>query len=311
MPLVNNGNVGVSSLGLVNQNTGGGAALQSIDASGKGFLVGGPVGAVAAGVMSLIASFAQHTQRLRDAKNENAALDQLIPAFDADIQVVAQAFNQGASPQDCINALIAIDTNAYNYLRAQLGKPNTPGLPGVAWGGPSSQSIGYNINPSYPATCNMNCTAGCCVYLNDLRPAIFGRQVGSAYGPYQNAPGIVGGMIEAIQKGGGTVHVIPVASPPNKNYGNYQRASYDITLKAPPAGTNVSDIALSSSGSGTGFAITATGAPATPAQGAASSLVPFTQSLAKISPVTLLAVVGGLIIVITALFGQNALRVDQ
>lgn len=295
-----NSTPGISSLGLVNQNTGAGAALSSLDASGKGFLVGGPVGAVAAGVASLVASWAQHTKRLRDAKNENAALDALIPAFDADLQDVVNAFNSGVSPQDCINQLIQIDSYAYSYLRAQLGQPNTPGLPGVAWGGPSSSQLGYGLNPSYPATCDAKCTAGCCVYLNDLRPAIFGRTVGSAYSAYQTRAGVVGGLIEAIQNGGGMVHVIPIAPPPNKAYGNYARATYDLTLTKPSSVTGIAESVLG---------VTSTSPTASVQTG--QSNVPFISSLSKVSLTVVFAVVGGLILVITALFGQNALRVNR
>lgn len=249
------------------------------------------------------AVLAQHTARLHDAANENAALDALIPAFDADLQEVVQAYNSGTDAQSCINALLAVDSNAYNYLRAQVGKP------GTAWGGPSTASIGTGLNPSYLATCDKMCTAGCCVYLNDLRPAIFGRTVGGgAYGPYQTKPGIVGGLIEAIQKGSGTVHVIPIAKPPNTAYGNYARASYDLIVQK-PAVVPLNVAVLQASGSGVNFAITAN----PPTEGAQSegSIVPFLPSIPKVSVTTLLAVVGGLILVITALFGQNALRVNR
>lgn len=262
-----------------------------------------PIGQIVGAISNLAgALLAQHTLRLHDAANENAALDALIPAFDADLAEIVQAYNSGTEPQSCINALLAVDSNAYTYLRAQVGKP------GTAWGGPSTASIGTSINPSYPATCDKSCTAGCCVYLNDLRPAIFGRQVGNAYGPYQNKPGIVGGLIEAIQNGSGTIHVIPIAKPPNTAYGNYARASYDLTVKKPPF-VGLDSAVLQSVGSGANFTITSN--PQVEGSQVGGSIVPFLSSVKGVSTTTILAVVGGLIIVITALFGQNALRVNR
>lgn len=252
------------------------------------------------------ALLAQHTKRLQDAASENQALDNLIPAFDADLQAVAQAFNSGTDPQSCISALIAIDTNAYNYLRAQVGKA------GTAWGGPSTTSLGTAINPSYSATCNKACTAGCCVYLNDLRPAIFGRSgLGSAYAPFQTSAGVAGGMVGAIQNGGGVVHVIDIAAPPRSAYGNYSRAGYTLTLKAPPKGSGTAAAVLASSGSGTSFTITAE--PPTAPTSASTSLTAngVLDSLTKASPLTILTAVGALILIITALFGQRALQVNR
>ena len=276
----------------INNDTGAAAATNSLEASGEGFLVGGPAGAVAAGIASLAASFAQHTQRLRDATNENAALDQLIPAFDADIQQVVDAFNQGASATDCINGLYAIDSYAYTYLRNQVGKP------GTAWGGPSDASLGTDINPSYKVTCDTKCTAGCCVYLNALRPAIFGRSgVGTSYAPFQTSSGIVGGLIEAIQKGGGTIHVVTVFPPPNKAYGNFGRVGYDLTVKAPSPVSSFADSILGGSAlQSNGSSVVAV--PASPL-----------SALTGNSTIAILTVLTALILIVTALFGQNALRV--
>lgn len=244
------------------------------------------------------AELAQHTLRLRDAANENAALDALIPAFDADLQQIAQAYNSGTDPQTCIAALLAVDTNAYNYLQAQVGKS------GTAWGGPSSAQIGSGVNPSYSAACGKTCTAGCCVYLNDLRPAIFGRSgVGSSYLQYQSVPGIVGGMIEAIQKGGGTVKIIPIAAPPNTAYGNYARASYVIQLVQPPSGSGLGAAVLQTSGSGAGLQVVAEPAPSAP-----TALL---GSLTGNNSVAILTVVTAFILIITALFGQKALQVTK
>ncbi len=166
----------------------------------------------------------QHTARLKGAANENQALDACIPAFDADLKEIADAYNSGqASAKECIEALQNVDAQTYSYLRAQVGKP------GTKWGGPSN--LGSQMNPSFQAVCNKACTAGCCVYLNDLRPAIYG-----AGGPHWPDP--QGGMIEAIQNNGGIVNVPKIYPPPNKAYGNFERAGYKITITKPKLTTS-------------------------------------------------------------------------
>src|SRR5271154_3695718 len=174
----------------------------------------------------LQSELAAHTARLKDATNENEAMDQVVPAFDADLAAIQQAFATGTSSDDCIAALQAVDSNIFAYLHALVGKP------GTAWGGPTTAEIGPGINPTYSADCNKNCTASCCVYLNDLRPAIFGRNV--------NKPG----MIEAISDGGGIVNVPGVEAPPNSAYGNYSRAAYSLKITAPAFGLSLASQAL-------------------------------------------------------------------
>lgn len=262
-------------------------------------------------VLSILGSqLAQHTARLADAASENQALDALIPAFDADLEEIVQAYNSGTDPNACITALVAVDTNAYNYLAKQVGKV------GTAWGGPSTAAIGNGDNPTYSADCNKACTAGCCVYLNDLRPAIFGRNV-TAGGPTAYAPYRIGanvnGIIPAIHAGGGVVKVIPIAAPPRTAYGDYTRAGYTLTLVKPPANKSLAAAVLSASGEGTSFAITAVPASNVGAAGGAIGAVTpapgVFSTLTGNSSLAILAVVGGLILIITALFGQNALRV--
>lgn len=189
---------------------------------GAGITAGTDILKIAIGLL------AQHTARLKNAKDENSALDALVPAFDADLAEIAQAYETGEySAPDCIAALLAVDQQSSAYLRSLVGKP------GTAWtSAPLSSQIGTGNRPSYSADCNKTCTVSCCVYLNDLRPAIFGRVVGGAYGPYQTGNGYVLGLIEILQKGGGVLKVIPVAPPPHQ-YGTWGRAAYTIDVKAP------------------------------------------------------------------------------
>jgi hypothetical protein len=218
------------------------------NSTAQGCASGGPVGcaagAIKGAIQSAISELAQHTARLKDAKNENTALDALIPAFDLDITGIAAAFNAGdITRDDAIGKLQTVDAQTEAYLFGLVGKP------GTAWGGPRTQQIGNGINATYPAPCDKRCTAGCCVYLNSLRPAIYGRNV-SAGGPSSYAPWRTGdnvtGLIEAISNGVGQVKVIDVFPPPNKAYGSYGRKGYVIPIQATFAGSSAVGTAVSS-----------------------------------------------------------------
>jgi hypothetical protein len=177
-----------------------------------------------------ITALAAHTARLKDAQQENEAMAALIPAWDADIQAIVAAYNSGDyTASACIAAAQAVDTQSFNYLRGLVGKA------GTAWGGPTTSSIGYGNRPIYSATCNKSCTAACCVYLNDLRPGIYGRGgLGSAYQPWQTSSGSVTGLIELLQSGSGVLKIITIAAPASK-YGDFSRTGYTLTLTKPSA----------------------------------------------------------------------------
>jgi hypothetical protein len=262
-------------------------------------------GAAAANVIADL--YAAHTARLKDATNENQAADILIPAFDADLAAVAANFNSGAwTAAQAIAVLQEIDSNSYAYLYKQVGKA------GTAWSVPPNQGASGGVQ------CNKSCTVGCCLYYSDLRPAIYGAD--------EFASGTVG-FIPVLKGSGGQpstghknqVYVPEVYPPSDTAYGNYQRAAYWIPLTIPqpkskaavaiaavpslPASNPVpvpTTIATASEGSAT--VATATAEPATTSL---SSL--FTNS----ELVTIVAVIGGIIVIITALFGGNALRVDK
>jgi hypothetical protein len=187
--------------------------LQAGTAIGAGFAAGGPAGAGVAAVGVALSQLVQHTARLQGATNENDAADKLIPAFDADLQGIAAAYNNGsADASTCVKACQLLQTQTENYLKAQVGKP------GTAW-----EQCNFTGGDS---CCNKACTVGCCLYFSDLLPAINGSSVFGG-----------GGMIPTLQKGSGTVYVPKVYPPSDTSYGNYSRASYNIVLvkPAPPA----------------------------------------------------------------------------
>jgi hypothetical protein len=191
------------------------------------------VGIASALTKLTVAELAAHTARLKNATAENTAMDATIPPFDADLKAIAQAFSNGsASAATCIQACLEVDNNIFTYLYGLTQNRK----PGVAWNGPTTTALGPGNLPVYTIICDKSCTASCCVYLNNLRPAIFGRGgLSNSYAPWQTGNGTVIGLIQLIQKGGGTLKVITVAPPSNPKYGTYGRTGYNLTLAAPPA----------------------------------------------------------------------------
>jgi hypothetical protein len=171
------------------------------------------IGLVSSTVGALLAA---HTARLKAAQSENAAIVNLIPEYDADIQGIVAAYNSGqASAAQCIQALQVVDANVVKYLRSQVGKA------GTAW----SDSVGMT------GQCNSSCTAGCCIYYGDLGPPISLIQIamggaGGKWGP--NDPRI------AFSAGGTTVQVPAVFA---SKYGGTNRAAYTLNVIKRAAGS--------------------------------------------------------------------------
>ena len=277
---------------------------------------------MAASAISLAVSIglnqlAQHTARLQDATDENQALDALVPAFDQDIKEIVNYFNAGnISASEAVTALTQVDSNCYNYLRAQVGKP------GTAW------SAGYASK-----ACNKSCTAGCCVYYNDLHSAIHGPDPAVNGGAVMDgATGLIPGINagyggDPVYKG--QCYVPTISAPPNTAYGTYSRAGYHLAVQKPPANPNVAKAILTVVGTGTNTTVVATKAPpapttvATPPTAATTTPAPATggtpttalgdliNKLTGTEVVTIVGLIGGMLLIITALFGTNAVRVNQ
>lgn len=118
---------------------------------------GGPVGVGLAGLsigIGIVGGLLKaHTLRLQDAKNENVAVANLVPAVNQDIQEVATAtqsgnlsFTQGAT------YLEGIYQKSLSYLQSQVGKPGTQWTDG--------------------APCGKTCTVGCCIWFSYLKPRL-------------------------------------------------------------------------------------------------------------------------------------------
>jgi hypothetical protein len=258
--------------------------------------------AIAIGLTASVitSELAKHTARLQDAENENAAMDALVPAYDADMTAIAAAARSGTPASECIQAAMIVDNNCYNYLRAQVGKT------GTFWTAPPAGS-----GPD----CNKQCTTGCCNYYAVFNAGVYGLPI------YAN--GTVG-MIPVLKGSGGQastghpngVYVPEVYPPSDKSYGNFERAAYWLDCTPPPPGVSKAAQVLNASGSGVGLVITPAPAPATVSGSLSTGNSPVSASgllgaLTNNDLIAILGVVGGLILIITAFFGQNALRVDQ
>ena len=154
------------------------------------------------------ALFAAHTARLAAAKNENAAVAQIIAPFDQDVQQLAQLWNSGqVSPAQFIQFVQQVDTATYNYMKNLVSKS------GTAWSDTNGMA----------GKCDKTCTAACCVYYGDLGPVLSGMIVAAGgqgkWGP--NDPRI------SIQPGGTVITVPEVFA---SKYGGIDRKGYTVTL---------------------------------------------------------------------------------
>lgn len=254
---------------------------------GSSVSTGTPGVGIATSILKLgLSELSQHTARVSGATNENQAADQIIPAFDADLAACADAYNSGQySATEIITALQAIDAQVYKYLKAQVGKP------GTAWDGSGK--------------CGKTCTVGCCLYYNDLHSAIFGP-AGPPYNGNLYASNGANGFIPTLQKGSGAVIVPKVYPPSDTTYGDYSRAGYTIVLTQPAAKTNIA-----TSVSGTVNKLIGAPGTAPPPQTTSQVSSGILSTLTNTEIVAILGVLGGIILIITALFGQNALRVNR
>ena len=122
-------------------------------------VVGTIIGALIGGLLS------GHFAREQGAKNENQALQGLIPAVAQDITSVFQAANAGQiSATDAITALQTIQQNFWTAVQ-----PYQSG-PGQAMKSACQQQTD---TPGPGITCNKSCTASCCVGCNVINEWVY------------------------------------------------------------------------------------------------------------------------------------------
>jgi hypothetical protein len=207
---------------------------------GSGCATGGPVGCgVAAAVVAVklgITELTQHTARLGNAIAENTAMDECIPAFDADIKLCSSAYKNGQASKATISAAFQIIyNNCYAYLSSLVGKP------GTAWNGTLALAQQGKV------ACNDDCTASCCIFWNDIYCSFYGcPQYSPGGGLFAalngtskngNAPGVnvVGSATLNHSTGpvSGYSAYIPEIYPPPAKYGSFTRAAYVLDFTPP------------------------------------------------------------------------------
>lgn len=160
------------------------------------------------GAKLLGALLAAHKARLAGAKNENAAVAQVISPFDDFIKQAVQYYNTGqVSSADFINYVAQFDAKLYSYMKSFVGHP------GTAWDDATGMA----------GKCDKKCTAACCVYYGDLGP-VLSNLITAAGGQGKwgaNDPRL------SMQAGGAVIQVPEVFA---SKYGGVDRKGYQITL---------------------------------------------------------------------------------
>src|ERR1043166_2488173 len=99
--------------------------------------------------------FRGHEIRAADARNENQAVASVIPQWDSYFKAIIAGYNSGeATPDQCLQALEAMDQQTQQTLHSFVGKP------GTSWDNKPAQRCG---DPA-AAICDKTCTVGCCIY---------------------------------------------------------------------------------------------------------------------------------------------------
>ncbi len=120
-------------------------------------IAGAALGLLIGGLLSA------HFAREKGAQNENAALNQIVPAVQADIQSIVSAYNSGqVTASEAITALQQVQANYWQAVAPYEGGPGQAGNQSLCTSSPATGNppAGPYI---YGAPCNKSCTASCCV----------------------------------------------------------------------------------------------------------------------------------------------------
>jgi len=196
--------------GVVASNAVAGAALST------GLATAGITAGIGAGVAVILALFAAHKARVAGAKSENAAVGILVPQAQQELQKIASLYNSGQLSQQ--DALTYIQQVATAFQQGIAPYQTGPGQHTTA-------CASSTVPPGTP--CNKNCTAGCCVYCNNII-----QWVAAATAAVQSATG-------------GTAQMNQVYGSPQ--YGYSGQGAWSLQF-APPGGST-SSLASAVSGS--------------------------------------------------------------
>jgi len=211
-------------------------------------MVAGPIGAAVGAIIGIVAGLmAAHELRVKQAKNENAAVNLGVPGFDQGLHQLQQAYKAGTiSATDVQQALSVLLQNFW----AEVAPNIQPGRNGCSNG----STCPVEIPGKQP--CQGNIGAACCVGCYPLTQSI------------TNLDGVLAALAgQSTSKGGPfTAQIMAVGA---SKYGTSYRAPYslDFTPPPPPPASAIT--------SGVTSLIDAvTGLPVSAAAGAPSSLMP-------------------------------------
>lgn len=185
--------------------------------------IGAAVQGAGLGLNIIMGLLAKHDQRMKIAKEENAAVNQAVTALDADLHTVIDALNKGDITEAV--ALITLQDISIWYWQfigpfeqgPQKGPHSSHAYPlkgGTGNGACYAANLPNRASDGIPVgnhCAGTTCTAGCCIGANVVDATI------------ANA-------VYAIQKHGGAFTVCGSAA--NK-YGGVARAAYTLTYKKP------------------------------------------------------------------------------
>ena len=200
-----------------------GSGANSIVASGQGFVQGGPVGAIVAGVTSLIGGLsAAHKLRMQEAQTENGAVVLGVQGWDQGVKQTVAAYNAGSiTYNDALSMLATPRTGGFGKLWQfyweEVGPKVQPQRNGCKSGtvqqDPSKSFCGGNS-----ASAGMAYGAGCCVGYDNL-------DVGSSY--------IVAALQQAEANPGRSITSKTVPTVYSSKYGGVNRQGYSVTFRKP------------------------------------------------------------------------------
>jgi hypothetical protein len=212
-------------------------------------MVAGPIGAAVGAIIGIVAGLmAAHELRVKQAKNENAAVNLGVPGFDQGLHQLQQAYKAGTiSATDVQQALSVLLQNFW----AEVAPNIQPGRNGCSNG----STCPVEIPGKQP--CQGNIGAACCVGCYPLTQSI------------TNPDGVLAALAgQSTSKGGPfTAQIMAVGA---SKYGTSYRAPYSLDFTPPPPPPAAASI---TSGL-TSLIDTVTGLPVSAATGAPSSLMP-------------------------------------
>jgi len=226
------------------------AGLEAFAVAGTS--VAGPIGAAVGAIVGIIGGLmAAHDLRVKQAKNENAAVNLGVPGYDQGLRQLQQAYKAGTiSAADVQQGISVLLQNFWQEVAPNI----QPGRNGCNNGTTCPPDTSPSRQP-----CQGNIGAACCVGCYPLTESI------------TNPDGVLAALAGQSTSTGGP-HTAQIMAVGASKYGTSYRAPYslDFTPPPPPPAPSLSNI---SSGL-TSLIDSVTGLPVSAAAGAPSSIMP-------------------------------------